>query len=220
MSSTRVRSAFGLAVVIAFASQSVAPSFAGSAESQIVSRELRSANFAHNKIGTNPVRKMAVYLPGGHEGSSIRYPVIYFLPSPSGSYRSLFDQNGAQGLFDRAIAAGVIGKFILVSVDMTTPIGASWYVNSPTTGNWEDFMVKELVPYIDSEFQNIIQQGFPRHCGRFSWGDMARFVSVCGIRMSLALCMRYIPSGPGQAFKSCIHGPIGVFWPMPNLWTT
>jgi hypothetical protein len=112
MRSTRVRSAFGLAVAIAFASQSVAPSFAGSAESQIVSRELQSANFAHNKIGTNPVRKMAVYLPGGHEGSSIRYPVIYFLPSPPGSYRSLFDQNGAQGLFDRAIASGVIGKFI------------------------------------------------------------------------------------------------------------
>ena len=88
MRSARVSSAFGLAVAIAFASQSVAPSFAGSAESQIVSRELQSANFAHNKIGTNPVRKMAVYLPGGHEGSSIRYPVIYFLPSPLGSYRS------------------------------------------------------------------------------------------------------------------------------------
>jgi hypothetical protein len=77
MRSTRVRSAFGLAVAIAFASQSVAPSFAGSAESQIVSRELQSANFAHNKIGTNPVRKMAVYLPGGHEGSSIRYPALH-----------------------------------------------------------------------------------------------------------------------------------------------
>jgi Putative esterase len=173
MRSTRVRSAFGLAVAIAFASQNVAPSFAGSAESQIVSRELQSANFAHNKIGTNPVRKMAVYLPGGHEGSSIRYPVIYFLPNPPGSYRSLFDQNGAQGLFDRAIAAGMIGKFILVSVDMATPIGASWYVNSPTTGNWEDFMVKELVPYIDRNFKTLSSRDSRGIAGVFIGGHGA-----------------------------------------------
>jgi hypothetical protein len=49
----------------------------------------------------------------------------------------------AQGLFDRAIARGVIGKFILVAVDMNTPLGPSWYTNSPVTGNWEDFAVRE-----------------------------------------------------------------------------
>ena len=81
--------------------------------------------------------------------------MIYFLPNPFGSYRADFDQRDAQGLFDRAIAAGVIGKFILVSVDMTTPLGCSWYVNSPVTGNWEDFMVKELVPYIDANFRTL-----------------------------------------------------------------
>ena len=92
---------------------------------------------------------MAIYLPAGYEGSSKRYPVIYFLPSPfDGSYRSLFDQKGAQSLFDQAIAVNAIDKFILVSVDMTTPLGSSWYVNSTVTGNWEDFMIEELVPYI------------------------------------------------------------------------
>jgi hypothetical protein len=98
---------------------------------------------------------MAIYLPVGYDGSSKRYPVIYFLPNPFESYRSVFDQRGAQGLFDRAIGAGVIDKFILVSVDMTTPLGSSWYVNSPVTGNWEDFMIQELVPYMDTNFKTL-----------------------------------------------------------------
>jgi hypothetical protein len=38
---------------------------------------------------------------------------------------------------------------------MTTPLGSSWYVNSPVTGNWEDFMVQELVPYIDANFRTL-----------------------------------------------------------------
>jgi hypothetical protein len=70
---------------------------------------LRSENIAHNKIGTNPVRKMVVYLPAGYDESSKsnpakRYPVIYFLPSPFENYRLAFDQRDAQGLLDRAIA--------------------------------------------------------------------------------------------------------------------
>ena len=123
--------------------------------SQVIAKELRSDCLAHGKIGTDPVRRMAVYLPAGYEGQSARYPVIYFLPNPFGSYRACFDQHGAQDLFDKAIASGVTGKFILVCVDMNTPLGCSWYVNSPVTGNWEDFAIKELVPYVDANFRTI-----------------------------------------------------------------
>jgi pimeloyl-ACP methyl ester carboxylesterase len=141
--------------ILVVCSLRVAPGFAATAQSQVVSRELRSENLAHSKIGTDPMRKMVVYLPAGYDQSSQRYPVIYFLPNPARSYRADFDQRGAQGLFDRAIASGVINKFILVSVDMNTPLGCSWYVNSPVTGNWEDFMIQELVPYIDANFKTL-----------------------------------------------------------------
>ena len=126
-----------------------------SSGSQVISKELRSDCVAHGKIGTDPIRRMAVYLPAGYDSQPGRYPVIYFLPNPFGSYRACFDLHGAQGLFDKAIASGVTGKFILVSVDMNTPLGCSWYVNSPATGNWEDFAIKELVPYVDANFRTI-----------------------------------------------------------------
>lgn len=131
--------------------------FAASAASQLITRELRSENIARNLCGIDPLRKMVVYLPAGYDSSSSeRYPVIYFLPNPfEESYRYDFDRRDAQALFDRAIGEGVIGKFILVAVDMNTPLGSSWYVNSPVTGNWEDFIVRELVPYIDANFKTL-----------------------------------------------------------------
>lgn len=157
MISTRMPLALNLTLAFGFAFLSAVPAFSDSAKSQVVERELRSENIAHNKTGTDPVRKMLVYLPAGYDESlSKRYPVIYFLPNPfEDSYRFDFDHRDARGLFDRAIAAGVIEKFILVAVDMNTPLGSSWYVNSSATGNWEDFMVQELVPYIDANFKTL-----------------------------------------------------------------
>ena len=146
-----------LALLFAFVCLNAKSSSAQSSGSQVVSRTLRSEALTHNKIGTGLVRQMLIYLPAGYdEPSSRRYPVIYFLPNPfEDGYRFDFDHRDAQGLFDRAIAKGVIRKFILVAVDMNTPLGTSWYVNSPVTGNWEDFMVQELVPYIDANFKTI-----------------------------------------------------------------
>ena len=145
-----------VAVIFVLAGLGAGTSFAESSASEVISREIRSQRIAQNKVGTDPVRKIVVYLPAGYsESSRERYPVIYFLPNPFNDVRFDFDHRDAQKLFDLAIAAGVIGKFILVAADMNTPLGISWYVNSPVTGNWEDFMVQELVPYIDANFKTL-----------------------------------------------------------------
>src|SRR3984893_8260011 len=157
MTSPRTRNALVFTFAFALSFLNAVPIFAASAKSQVTARELRSGNIAHNKTGIDPVRKMLVYLPAGYdESSSQRYPVIYFLPNPfEDGYRFDFDNRDAQGLFDQAIAAGVIQTFILVAVDMNTPLGSSWYVNSSATGNWEDFVIQELVPYIDANFKTL-----------------------------------------------------------------
>ena len=157
MTQPRARNTLVLTFAFALAFLNAIPTFAVTAKSQVIVRELRSENIAHNKAGIDPVRKMLVYLPAGYdESSSERYPVIYFLPNPfEDSYRFDFDHKDAQGLFDRAISDGVIKKFILVAVDMKTPLGTSWYVNSSATGNWEDFMIQEVVPYIDANFKTL-----------------------------------------------------------------
>ena len=157
-------------LAFAFVGFSALSSSSETATSHVLERELSSKNFADNKVGVSPVRKMMIYLPAGYDGGDKRYPVIYFLPSPFESYRVPFDKRNAQGLFDRAIAAGVIGNFILVCVDMTTPLGSSWYVNSPVTGNWEDFMIHELVPYMDANFRTLPNRNSRGIAGDFMGG--------------------------------------------------
>ena len=157
-------------VLAAFTVSDVAGANGVQPESQIVSREIQSQKFGQNKIGVSPIRKLQVYVPAGYESSHGRYPVIYFLPSPFESYRAVYEQHHAQGLFDQAIQGGVIGKFILVTVDMTTPLGCSWYLNSPVTGNWEDFMVQELVPYVDANFRTLPSRDSRGIAGDFMGG--------------------------------------------------
>ena len=141
------------------------------AKSQLVAREIQSKSFANSKIGVSPVRKLVVYLPAGYEAETTRYPVVYFFASPfDSSFRAIFDKMGAQDVLDREIAEGTIRKFILVAVDMTTPLGSSWYVNSPVTGNWEDFMVQELVPYIDANFRTLPTRDSRGIAGHFMGG--------------------------------------------------
>ncbi len=157
MISPRTRSSLVSIFGLSLALLNVGATSAASMKSQVIAQELRSENIAHNKIGIDSVRRMLVYLPPGYDlSSSQRYPVIYFLPNPfEESYRYDFDHRDAQGLFDRAIADGVIRKFILVAVDMNTPLGSSWYANSSVTGNWEDFVIHELVPCIDANFKTL-----------------------------------------------------------------
>jgi len=139
-------------------------------DSQMLMRPLRGESLSHSLIGTDPVRRLAVYLPAGYEGASLRYPVIYYLPNPLAKFDEGFYRGQVRGLLDRAVAAGEIGRVIFVAVDMETPVGCSWYVNSPVTGNWEDFMVRELVPYVDANFRTLASRDSRGIAGDFMGG--------------------------------------------------
>jgi len=139
---------FGFVVVLAFAG-------AASAQSRVVDAQLRSTRFTHNKIGISSTRSVSIYLPDGYDAGTGRYPVVYFLHNIFEDNRALFATYHAQSLFDLAIRNGVISGFIVVSGDFSTPFGGSIYTNSPVTGNWEDFLVDELVPYVDANYRTI-----------------------------------------------------------------
>lgn len=44
---------------------------------------------------------------------------------------------------------------IVVFVNGMNKLGGSFYVNSPATGNWEDFIVKDALGYIDKNYKTI-----------------------------------------------------------------
>ncbi|MGF7151376.1 hypothetical protein FHS96_005039 [Sphingomonas zeicaulis] len=134
---------------------SLAGSAAAATPSRVEPAQIASRSFAHSRIGISPTRRINIYLPAGYDEATRRFPVIYFLSNMFEDETAPFAAHDARALLDAAIADGVIGAVILVTADFTTPIGGGWYVNSAATGNWEDFMVRELVPFVDARYRTL-----------------------------------------------------------------
>lgn len=143
---------FGLLLAAFIALLAAPPALA---QSQVRDFEVASKAFDGNKIGIGAQRRVRVYLPDGYEASGRRYAVIYYLHNIFEDERAAFDQHDLKGLLDRAIKAGTIPPVIVVAADFSTPLGGSIYANSPVTGNWRDFMVKDLAPWIDGRFRTL-----------------------------------------------------------------
>ncbi|MDN4631167.1 alpha/beta hydrolase-fold protein [Sphingomonas sp. PsM26] len=125
------------------------------AQGRLETGQIWSESFAASKIGISPVRNLTVYLPPRYAEPRKRFPVLYFLNYFFEDHREPFASYGAKALLDKAMAEGVIGDVIVVTADFCTPAGTSWYVNSSVTGNWEDFMVRELVPHVDATYRTL-----------------------------------------------------------------
>jgi len=128
------------------------------AEGRVENRSLNSTNFSHNKIGISDQRQFQVYLPEGYEGSTKSYPVIFYLHSFFENQETFFGNQQGKDLFDAAIAENRLNEVIVVVADFNTPVGGSLFTNSSVTGNWRDFMVNELVPYIDQNYRTLARR--------------------------------------------------------------
>lgn len=104
------------------------------------------------------VRRVAVYLPDGYDESK-RYPSVYLLAGFTGRgtmmlNESAWEENIQQRL-DRLISTGAIQPIIAVLPDCFTKYGGSQYINSKGTGRYQDYLIQELVPYVDTHYRTI-----------------------------------------------------------------
>ncbi|MGK4567762.1 hypothetical protein [Flavobacterium sp. 3HN19-14] len=57
-------------------------------------------------------------------------------------------------LLDKAIATGKIKPVIVVMPDSHNLYRGSWYANSALTGNWADYITKDVVNFADTQFMH------------------------------------------------------------------
>ncbi|CAN5509011.1 alpha/beta hydrolase family protein [soil metagenome] len=138
----------------------------------IESGEFHAVSLEGNLIGDSPERNILVYLPPGYERQkNIRYPVIYFLQGfaagDNAARKKLFGEFAE--IINRLIAAKKIKPIIFVTPDGNNKFGGSFYTNSITTGNWEDYIVRDSVSYIDKKYRTIAKPE-SRGIGGFSMG--------------------------------------------------
>jgi len=138
----------------------------GSLKTEILTSEILKDNL----IGIDANRIVKVYLPPGYSDSKKSFPVVYYFHNAFSNVEATFEDGKLLKLIDRAFASGVVGEFILVAADYSSPTTGSMYENSRTSGRWLDFTVDELLPFVDSRYRTIASRDARAFVGHFFGG--------------------------------------------------
>jgi S-formylglutathione hydrolase FrmB len=138
--------------------------------------QVYSPSLEGNLLDDPALRNVNIYLPKGYnESSQKRYPVIYFLHGMPAGENSLIDPTGfavfkavagleadvdfpAEGFTEwvnNLAEEKGMKEAIIVMPNASNRYGLSFYTNSVVQGNYEDFIVKDIVSYIDANFKTI-----------------------------------------------------------------
>lgn len=152
---------------------------------RVVIDAYHSRTLEGNPLGDPANRDVAIYLPPSYDmDTEHRFPVVYMLMGFLGRGISMlnaqpFEPNIAERM-DELIANGM-DETILVLPDCFTAFGGSQYLNSSATGNYEDYLVSEIVPFVDCHYRTVPKPGARGVTGKSSGGYGAM---VMGMRHS------------------------------------
>jgi enterochelin esterase-like enzyme len=107
-----------------------------------------------NLEGNATTREAIVVLPPSYaKNPKKRYPVVYYLHGFAIDGRNFYNYMKVADAVAANAAKGA--EFIVVVPDTLTKMGGSMYSNSVTTGNFRQFVAKDLVAYMDSHYRTI-----------------------------------------------------------------
>ncbi|PHN02588.1 alpha/beta hydrolase [Flavilitoribacter nigricans] len=105
-------------------------------------------------------RDVTVYLPPSYQSEpERRYPVLYMLHGFTDSDSQWFGWEdhwiNLHEVLDAALAEEKTREMIVVMPNAYNRFRGSMYSSSPTIGDWETFVAKELVNYIDEHYRTL-----------------------------------------------------------------
>jgi enterochelin esterase-like enzyme len=113
-----------------------------------------------NLVGDPAERDVTVYLPPSYRDDlKRRYPVIYMLHGYTDNDSQWFGWEehwiDLHQVIDAALAEGQTKEMIVVMPNAYNRFKGSMYSSSATIGDWETFITKELVGYLDENYRTI-----------------------------------------------------------------
>lgn len=153
------------------------------APSQMRIESFKSHLLRGNPLGDPHEREIPVYLPPDYEADQERrYPVAYLLPAYASNavkmiHSSPWDESLRQR-FDRLIRSGRMRPMIVVLPDCWTRYGGSQYLNSSATGRYQDFLIQELIPWVDTRFRTFPNRNYRAVLGISSGGYGATILGM------------------------------------------
>jgi S-formylglutathione hydrolase len=127
---------------------------------RLVELKVSASTLKGNLLNDPAEQSVSVYLPPSYDSSpSRRFPSLYLLHGFLANNKA-WTSNGYQGmslqpLMDEVIKSGRIREMIVVVPNGWNAYRGSFYTNSTVTGNWEDYISRELVQNIDTNYRTI-----------------------------------------------------------------
>ncbi len=115
---------------------------------------VESKAIAGNRLGDPTERLVDVYVPAGQtgEGLPLLVDLVGFTAGgPAHTAWKNFGENVPERL-DRLIGDGKMPPVVVAFPDCFSRLGGNQYVNSPVLGNYEDFLIREMVPTVEEKF--------------------------------------------------------------------
>ncbi len=129
------------------------------AQGRVVDDSVRSPALIDNRLGDPSVRPLRIYLPPNYDdGEGRRYPVLYLLHgfggTPSswsdGTYTGLRLEQAMDSLIGQGMA-----PYIIAMVDGHNRYGGSVFANSATTGQWETYLIRDVIRQVDGHYRTL-----------------------------------------------------------------
>jgi len=118
--------------------------------------KISAPSLSGNIIGDPAERDIAIYLPKEYFSSDALLPVVYYLP---GFGDSTMISMALPNDFDSELKG--LMPMIIVIIPGINRFGGSFFVDSSVIGNWSEFVVKDVVNYMDTNYRTI-----PKNTGR------------------------------------------------------
>ena len=129
----------------------------------IVHSRIEGSSLVGNLLGDPSERDLFVYIPPGYEDSGRRYPTAYLLHAFGSSASQLvlpaLDRQRwvppLEDVLDPVFERMGVGPMIVVIPDGWTSYGCGQWVDSPVCGNFEQYVLRDVVGYVDSQYRTI-----------------------------------------------------------------
>ena len=114
--------------------------------------KITSQALAGNLLGDPTERTFYIVLPSSYASGEKSYPVVYVLPWGTGEATS---NVMVEYSLRKLLKEGEAQEMILVFPDGANSLGASQFRSSPTIGDYETYIVRELVDYVDTNYRTL-----------------------------------------------------------------
>ncbi|WP_337861071.1 alpha/beta hydrolase-fold protein [Ferroplasma sp.] len=129
--------------------------------------EIKSKALKNNALGDPEERKILVFHPEEIVPDS---PLLIELAGLNGTPKL---NNRFSQVLNKLYKKDLLGNAVIINPDFSTKYHVNQYINSPAAGNYEDFIIKEIIPFISEKFNTGKTALFGKSSGGFGSYELA-----------------------------------------------